>query len=122
MQSPRSLDGEGLLVRIFIGESDHFDGKPLYEAIMLRAREMGLAGCTVVRGLAGFGAASRIHTAKILRLSMDLPIVVEIVDTAERVHGFLPELETMVDDGLVTIEPVEVHFYRHGRGDTGAGR
>ncbi len=109
------LDGEGLLLRIFIGESDHWHGKPLYEAIMLLARERGLAGCTVLRGLAGFGAASRIHTAKILRLSLDLPIVVEIIDRPEKVRAFLPEIEGMVADGLATLEPVEVHFYRHRR-------
>jgi uncharacterized protein len=110
------LSGEGLLLRVFIGESDHADGKPLYEAIMLRARERGLAGCTVTRALAGFGAASRIHTTKVLRLSMDLPIVLEIVDTAEKVRAFLPEVEAMVGDGLATLEPIEVHFYRHARG------
>jgi hypothetical protein len=115
MQTGPELKGEGLLLRVFIGESDHHRGKPLYEAIMLRARELGLAGCTVTRGLAGYGAASHIHTAKILRLSMDLPIVVEIVDTAERIRSFLPELEQMVEDGMVTLEPVEVHLYRHER-------
>jgi hypothetical protein len=109
------LNGEGLLLRVFIGESDHWHGKPLYEAIMVLARERGLAGCTVIRGLAGYGAASRIHTAKILRLSMDLPIVIEIVDTPERVRAFVPEVEAMVEDGLATLEPVEVHFYRHKR-------
>lgn len=109
------LNGEGLLLRVFIGESDHWHGKPLYEAIMLLARERGLAGCTVTRALAGFGAASRIHTAKIERLSMDLPIVVEIVDTPEKVRGFLPEVEGMVSEGLATLEPIEVHFYRHKR-------
>jgi hypothetical protein len=109
------LNGEGLLLRVFIGESDHWHGKPLYEAIMVLARERGLAGCTVTRGLAGYGAASRIHTAKILRLSMDLPIVIEIVDTPERVRAFVPEVEAMVEDGLATLEPVEVHFYRHKR-------
>jgi hypothetical protein len=109
------LVGEGLLLRIFIGESDHWEGKPLYEALMLLARERGLAGCTVVRGLAGFGAESRIHTAKLLRLSLDLPIVVEIVDLPEKVRAFLPEVEHMVSDGLATLEPVEVHFYRHKR-------
>lgn len=109
------LNGEGLLLRVFIGESDHWHGKPLYEALMLLARQRGLAGCTVTRALAGFGAASRIHTAKIERLSMDLPIVVEIVDTPEKVRGFLPEVEGMVSEGLATLEPIEVHFYRHKR-------
>jgi hypothetical protein len=110
------LEGEGLLLRIFIGESDHWHGKPLHQAILLLARERGLAGCTVSRALAGFGAASRIHTTRIERLSMDLPIVIEIVDTPEKVRAFLPELEEMVQDGLATLEPVEVHFYRHQRG------
>ncbi len=109
------LNGDGLLLRVFIGESDHWQGKPLYEAIMLRARERGLAGCTVVRALAGFGAKSRIHTARIERLSMDLPIIVEIIDTPDRVRAFLPDVEAMVADGLATLEPVEVHFYRHRR-------
>ena len=114
MADHEELAGEGLLLRLFIGESDHWHGKPLYEAIMLLAKERGLAGCTVVRALAGFGAASRIHTAKIERLSLDLPVVVEIVDTPEKVRAFLPEVESMVNGGLATIEPVEVHFYRHG--------
>lgn len=116
MDEPLKLEGEGLLLRVFIGEDDRWHGRPLYEAIMLLARERGLAGCTVVRGLAGFGAASRIHTAKVLRLSLDLPIVIEIVDTAEKVRALLPEIEAMVSDGLATIEPIEVHFYRHQRG------
>lgn len=115
MDERLSLEGEGLLLRVFIGEEDRWHGQPLYEAIMLLARERGLAGCTVIRGLAGFGAASRIHTAKVLRLSLDLPIVVEIVDTPEKVRGLLPEIEGMVSDGLATMEPVEVHFYRHGK-------
>jgi PII-like signaling protein len=109
------LSGEGLLLRIFIGESDRFEHKPLYEAIMLKAREHGLAGCTVTRALAGFGAASRIHTAHITRLSMDLPIVVEIVDTSEKVRAFLPQVEEMVSGGLITLQSVEVHVYRHER-------
>jgi PII-like signaling protein len=109
---PHELTGEGLLLRIFIGESDQWEGKPLHEAVMLRAREAGLAGCTVVRAHAGYGAESRIHTAKILRLSLDLPMVLEIVDTPEKVRAFLPEIEAMVGDGLATLEPVEVHLYR----------
>lgn len=115
MSDEHGLEGEGLLLRVFIGESDHWEGKPLHEAIMLRARELGLAGCTVLRGMAGFGAASRIHTTKLLRLSMDLPIVVEVVDAPEKVRAFLPEVERMVSDGLATLEPIEVHFYRHKR-------
>lgn len=109
------LEGEGMLLRVFIGEDDRWHGRPLYEAIMLRARERGLAGCTVIRGLAGFGAASRIHTAKVLRLSLDLPIVVEVVDSREKVEAFLPVIEEMVSDGLATLERVGVHFYRHKR-------
>lgn len=115
MDEHPQLDGEGLLLRIFIGESDHFEHKPLYEAIMLKARERGLAGCTVTRALAGYGAASRIHTAHITRLSMDLPIVVEIVDTEEKVRAFVPEVEAIVSGGLITVQPVEIHVYRHER-------
>jgi PII-like signaling protein len=106
------LEGEGKLVRIFIGENDRLHGKPLYEAIVSRAREEGLAGATVLRGLMGFGAASRIHTAKVLRLSEDLPIVVEIVDRSEKIEAFLPALDDMVGDGLVTLERVQVITYR----------
>jgi PII-like signaling protein len=106
------LEGEGKLVRIFIGENDRHHGKPLYEAIVSRAREEGLAGATVLRGLMGFGAASRIHTAKVLRLSEDLPIVVEIVDRSEKIEAFLPALDDMVGDGLVTLERVQVITYR----------
>lgn len=109
------LEGEGQLVRIFIGENDRWQGKPLYEAIVTRARETGLAGATVLRGLMGFGAKSRIHTAKVLRLSEDLPIVVEIVDRAERIDAFLPALDEMVADGLVTLERVQIKTYRPGR-------
>jgi|SRR5215813_3652262 uncharacterized protein len=105
---------DGQLLRIFIGESDHWQGKPLYEAIILKAREMGLAGATMLRGMMGFGANSRIHTAKILRLSEDLPIVVEIVDNAEKIEGLLPVIDEMVQEGLVTLEKVRVVQYRHG--------
>lgn len=108
------LVGEGLLLRVFLGESDRWRGRPAWEALMLRARELGLAGCTVIRGLAGFGAASRIHAAKIERLSLDLPVLVEFVDTPEKIRAFLPEVEAMVPQGLATLERVEVHFYRHG--------
>jgi len=107
------LEGEGQLLRIFIGESDHWHGKPLYVALVQKAREVGLAGATVLRGLEGFGAHSRIHTARILRLSEDLPIVVEIVDNAERIEGFLPELDAMVGEGMITLEKVQVLAYRH---------
>ena len=106
------LEREGKLLRIFIGENDRWEGKPLFEAIVLKVREMGGAGATVLRGIEGFGAQSRIHTARILRLSEDLPIVVEIVDTAERIDALLPILDTMVRDGLVTIEDVHVVRYR----------
>ena len=104
---------EGKLLRVFIGESDRFDGKPLYEAILLLARSEGLAGCTVIKGCEGFGAASRIHTAKLLRLSEDLPIVIEIVDAEEKIDRFLPKLDSMVQEGLVTVEKVKVVLYRH---------
>jgi len=105
---------DGQLLRIFIGESDHWHGKPLYEAIILKAREMGIAGATMLRGMMGYGAASRIHTAKILRLSEDLPIVVEIIDSAERIATLLPVIDEMVQEGLVTLETVRVIQYRHG--------
>ena len=110
MQIPENA----VLLRIFIGESDRWEHKPLYEAIVLRARELHLAGATVTRGLMGFGQTSRLHTAKILRLSMDLPLVVEIVDSEEKINAFLPELEKMVGGGLVTMEQVKVVAYRGG--------
>jgi len=106
------LPPEGQLLRIFIGESDKHEGKPLYEWLVIKAKEHGLAGATVLRGLMGFGANSRIHTSKILRLSLDLPIVVEIVDTPERIQEFLACIETVVTEGLVTLEKAEVHIYR----------
>jgi PII-like signaling protein len=105
---------EGQLLRIFIGESDRWQGKPLYEAIILKARERGIAGATMLRGLMGYGAASRIHTSKILRLSEDLPIVVEIVDGAEKIAALLPAIEEMVQEGLMTLENVRVLQYRSG--------
>lgn len=107
------LSEEGLLLRIYVGESDRWHDRLLYEAIVLRAREMGLAGATVLRGLAGFGASSRIHTAKLLRLSEDLPVVIEIADEAERIERFLPVLDEMITEGLVTLERVRVILYRH---------
>ena len=106
------LEGEGTLLRIFIGESDTWHGKPLYQAIVERVRAEGLAGATVVRGIEGFGADSRVHTSRILRLSEDLPIVVEIVDTAERIDAVLPILDEMVDEGMVTLERVRIVAYR----------
>lgn len=109
------LEGEGKLLRIFIGESDRWQGQPLFEAIVRKAREAGGAGATVLRGIEGFGAHSRIHTARILRLSEDLPIVVEIVDTAEKIDALLPILDAMIEDGLVTIETVQILRYRSGR-------
>ena len=103
---------DAVLLRIFIGESDRHHHKPLYEAIVLRAREMHLAGATVLRGPMGFGKSSRLHTAKILRLSMDLPIVIEIVDSEEKVRAFLPALNEIMPGGLVTMEKVTVLHYR----------
>jgi PII-like signaling protein len=108
------IEGEGQLLRIFVGESDRWQGAPLYEAIVGRARQEGLAGATVLRGLQGFGAHSRIHTSNILRLSEDLPVVVEIVDRPERIERFLPILDQMVDEGMVTLENVRIVAYRHG--------
>jgi uncharacterized protein len=107
---------QGQLLRIFIGESDTWRGKPLYEAIILQARERGIAGATMLRGLMGYGAASRIHTAKILRLSEDLPVIVEIVDGEDKIAAFLPTIEEMVQEGLVTLEKVKVIQYRGGAG------
>ncbi|OGF17957.1 MAG: hypothetical protein A2W00_12555 [Candidatus Eisenbacteria bacterium RBG_16_71_46] len=109
------LTGQGLLLRIFIGESDRWQGRPLHEALVLRAREAGLAGATVVRGLSGFGAHSRLHTAKVLRLSEDLPLVIEIVDREDRIRAFLPLCDEMIGEGLVTLERVEVLKYEPGR-------
>jgi PII-like signaling protein len=106
------MQGDGKLLRIFIGESDTWHGRPLYEAIVARVREEGLAGATVLRGIEGFGAHSRIHSSRILRLSEDLPVVVEIVDTAENVDRVLPLLDEMVSEGMVTLERVEVIAYR----------
>jgi uncharacterized protein len=101
-----------MLLRIFIGESDRWHHRPLYEAIVLKARELHLAGATVLRGPMGYGKSSRLHTAKILRLSMDLPLVIEIVDTEEKINSFLPVLDEMMKGGLVTLEKVRVIDYR----------
>jgi PII-like signaling protein len=106
---------EAVLLRIFIGESDRWEHKPLYEAIVLKARELHLAGATVLRGPMGFGKSSRLHTAKILRLSMDLPLVIEIVDSEEKVQAFLPLLNKMMGGGLLTLEKVRVIEYRAGQ-------
>src|SRR5262245_19669234 len=108
------LPREGRLLRIFIGESDREEGMPLYEWIVRKAREHGLAGATVLLGLEGFGAHSRLHTAKILRLSTDLPIVVEIVDTMEKIDAFMAIVDGAVGEGLATLEQVEIRFYRSG--------
>jgi uncharacterized protein len=107
------ISEEGQLLRVFIGESDKWEGKPLYEALVLKAREMGLAGATMLRGLMGYGAASRVHTAKILRLSEDLPVIVEIVDSQEKIASFLPVIDEMIQEGLVTLERAQVILYRH---------
>jgi PII-like signaling protein len=106
------LPEDAVLLRIFIGESDRYQHRPLYEAIVLKARELQLAGATVLRGPMGFGKSSHLHTAKILRLSMDLPIVIEIVDSEEKVNGFLPVLDEMMGGGLVTLERAKVIRYR----------
>jgi len=103
---------DGYLLRIFIGESDRFGHQPLYEAIVLRAREAGLAGATVTRGVMGFGKHSILHTAKILRLSEDLPMVVEIADSLEHIEEFMPALSEMIGDGLVTLERIRVIHYK----------
>ncbi|RWF53286.1 MAG: DUF190 domain-containing protein [Mesorhizobium sp.] len=107
MKTPRQAQ----LLRIFIGENDRADGRPLYEAIVLKAREMQIAGATVLRGAMGFGHSSRLHTTKILRLSEDLPLVIEIVDDEEKIAAFLPVLETIMTSGLITLEKVQVLQY-----------
>lgn len=109
MQLPK----DAVLLRIFLGEADKFLGRPLYEAIVMKARELHLAGATVLRGPMGFGPSSRVHTAKILRLSEDLPLVIEIVDAEEKIDAFLPVLDEMMGSGLVTIEKVKVLQYGH---------
>ncbi len=108
---------KGALLRIFVGESDRWEHRPLYEAIVIKAREAHLAGATVLHGRMGFGASSKLHTAKILRLSEDLPIVIEIVDHREKIEKFLPTLEEMVKEGLVTLENVDVVWYRAAQDD-----
>ena len=107
------LPVEASLLRIFIGESDKADGRPLYEVIVEEARKRGMAGATVLRGFLGFGANSRIHTSKVLRLSEDLPVVIEIVDAEDKIEAFLPELDSLVGEGLVTLEKARVITYRH---------
>lgn len=107
------LPEEGMLLRVFIGEQDKINGKPLYEQIVMKARELNMAGATVLQGILGFGADSRIHSAKILRLSEDLPIVVEIVDTEEKINTILPFLDETVKEGMITLEKVKVLKYTH---------
>ena len=107
-----NIPQEGYLLRIFVGESDRSGHRPLYEEIVLKAREAGLAGATVLRGVMGFGRNSILHTAKILRLSEDLPMVIEIVDSLEKVQAFMPQLDEMIKDGLVTLEEVKVVHYK----------
>jgi uncharacterized protein len=109
------LPEEGYLLRIFIGESDRHDGKLLYEWIVLKAREVGLAGATVMRGMMGFGAHSRLHTFKIERLSQDLPIIVEIVDTRDKLESFLAVIDKEIEEGMATLEEIKIHFYRSGK-------
>ena len=109
------LPEEGYLLRIFIGESDRHDGKLLYEWIVLKAREVGLAGATVMRGMMGFGAHSRLHTFKIERLSQDLPIIVEIVDTRDKLESFLALIDKEIEEGMATLEEIKIHFYRSGK-------
>jgi PII-like signaling protein len=109
------LPESGYLLRIFIGESDRHDGRLLYEWIVLKAREAGLAGATVMRGMMGFGAHSRLHTFKIERLSQDLPIIIEIVDTREKLESFLASIDKEIEEGLATLEEIKIHFYRSGK-------
>jgi len=106
------LPDHGTLLRIFIGEADRHDGKPVYDWLLHKAQEEGLAGATVIRGLQGFGASTRLHTAKVLRLSADLPVIVEIVDTEEKIENFLPLIDECVSEGLVTMEKVNIRIYR----------
>ncbi|PYP10707.1 MAG: hypothetical protein DMD59_04895 [Gemmatimonadetes bacterium] len=106
--------GERTLMRVFIGESDKYHGKPLYEALLERFRSRGLAGATVLRGVAGFGASSKLHTDKVLRLSMDLPMIIEVVETDEVIQALLPDLSEMIGGGLITLEKANVILYRPG--------
>jgi PII-like signaling protein len=110
-----NLPEEGLLLRIFVGETDTYKGTALYEVIVLKARELNLAGATVFRGIMGYGAASRIHSIKLLRLSEDLPVMIEIVDSEENISRILPFLDETVKEGLITMEKVKVIKYRHGK-------
>jgi PII-like signaling protein len=111
------LPEEGQLLRIFIGESDKYQRQPLYQWIVKKARESGLAGATVFRGLEGYGASSRLHTAKFLRLSSDLPIVIEIVDSDDKIENFIPQIDKAIKNGLATLEKVRIRIYRSGNSD-----
>lgn len=113
------IEGEGKLLRIFIGESDTWHGKPLYQAIVERVRLEGLAGATVIRGIEGFGADSHVHTARILRLSEDLPVLIEIVDKDERIDFIIPILDEMVSEGMLTLEKVQIIAYRSSQEESG---
>jgi len=115
MRCAMILPEEGQLLRIFIGESDKYQRQPLYQWIVKKARESGLAGATVYRGLEGYGASSRLHTAKLLRLSSDLPIVIEIVDTDEKIEEFMPLIDEAIKNGLATLEKVRIRIYRSGK-------
>ena len=112
-----NIPEDGYLLRVFVGESDKVGHRPLYEAIVLKARESGLAGATVLKGAMGFGKNSILHTTKILRLSEDLPMIIEIVDSLEKVEAFLPVLDGMISDGLVTLEKVKVLHYKASTGE-----
>jgi PII-like signaling protein len=116
-----NIEGPALIARIYLGESDQWHGKPLYQAIVGLARDRGLAGATVLRGIEGFGAKAHLHTSRILHLSEDLPIVIEIVDQEDRLRAILPELDAMVGDGLITLEKVEVFVHRSTGGNAPAG-
>src|SRR5579859_5595453 len=111
------IEGPGKRIRVYIGNSDRWHGQSLYNAIVQRARQQGLAGATVTQGIEGFGANSRIHRASILDLSTDLPVLVEIVDRPDRIEGFLPILEEMVTEGLITVEDCHIHKYVHSEND-----
>ena len=113
------IEGQGKLLRIYVGESDRWHGKPLYQAIVERVRKEGLAGATAIRGIEGFGADSRLHTSRILRLSEDLPVLIEIADTAERIERIFPLLDEMVTEGLVTLENVDIIAYRSSSSSPG---
>jgi PII-like signaling protein len=115
--SHMTINQNGVLLRVFVGESDRFENKPLHEAIVLKVRELGLAGATVLRGSEGFGAHSVVHTSNLLAMSTDLPIVIEIVDSEEKIKLLLPHLETMVKEGMITMEYVVILMYRHGKAD-----